>query len=97
VREQRVVLENRVDVAVERGLGGDVLAGEVDRPSGDLFESRDESQHRCLARTRRPQHREELAVGDVEIDSVNGFHVPEVLAQTTQRDRGARWRGYARR
>ena len=53
VREQRVVLEDGVDVAVERRPAGDVLAAEEDPARGRLLEARDHPQHRGLARAGR--------------------------------------------
>jgi len=51
-----------------------------------LLEARDHAQHRGLARARRPEEGEELAIGDVEIDAVDRHHVAERLAQLPQPD-----------
>ena len=64
VREQRVVLEDGVDVAVVRRDVGDVLAAEQDRAGRRLLEAGDHAQHRRLAGAGRPEQREELAVVD---------------------------------
>ena len=53
VREQRVVLEHGVDVAVERRPAGDVAAAELDRAGGRQLEAGDHPQHRGLAGARR--------------------------------------------
>ena len=63
VREQGVVLEDRVDVAVERRDRGHVLAVEQDPAGGRQLEAGDHPQGRRLARAGRTEHREELAVG----------------------------------
>ena len=62
VREERVVLEDRVDVARVRRLVGDVGAAERDSPGVRSLEAGDHPQRRRLARARRPEQREELAV-----------------------------------
>ena len=72
VREERVVLEDRVDVTVERRDGRDVGAVEQDPALGRQLEAGDHPEGRRLARARRPEHREELAVADVEVDAVDG-------------------------
>ena len=61
VREQRVVLEDRVDVALERRPPRDVDAAELDAPAVGQLEAGDQPQRRRLARAGRPEHREELA------------------------------------
>jgi hypothetical protein len=53
VREQRVVLEDRVDVAVERRLVRDVLAAQQDLAGVGQLEPRDHPQRRRLPRARR--------------------------------------------
>ncbi len=71
VREEGVVLEDRVDVAVERRDGRHVLAVEQDAALGRDLEAGDHPQGRRLARPGRPEHREELAVHHVEVDPVH--------------------------
>jgi hypothetical protein len=66
VREQRVVLEDRVDVARVGRAPGDVGAGELDAAAVGQLEARDQAQRRRLARPGRPEQREELAARDVE-------------------------------
>ena len=53
VREQRVVLEDRVDVALERRQPGDVVAVEQDAARGRQLEAGDHPQHGRLARAGR--------------------------------------------
>jgi len=67
-----VVLEDGVDVALERRPARDVDAGQLDRTGGGQLEAGDQAQHGGLAGSGGPEHREELAVGDVEVDSVDG-------------------------
>ena len=75
VREQRVALEHRVDVAAVRRRLRDVLAVEQDAPARRPLEARDHAQRRRLAAARRPDHREELAGRHVEVDAVDGDDV----------------------
>ena len=68
VREERVALEHRVDVALIGLSVGDVLAGEQDLAGGRLLEAADHAQRRGLAGAGRPQDREELPLEDVEVE-----------------------------
>ena len=86
VREERVVLEHRVDVPGEGRAAGHVLAGEVHPAGGRLLEAGDHPQHRRLARAARAEHREELAVVDREVHVVDGGDVAEGLAQADELD-----------
>jgi hypothetical protein len=79
VGKQRVVLEHRVDVALERRPAGDVLAVQQDPAGGGQLEARDHPQRRRLARPRRAQHGEELAVGHVEVHAGDGDDLAESL------------------
>ena len=79
VREERVVLEHRVDVAVEWGQPGNVAPLQHHGSVARELEARDHPQHRGLAGTGRTQHREELALGDVEIHTRDGGDVTEAL------------------
>jgi hypothetical protein len=87
VREQRVVLEDRGDVALERRRPGHVRAAERHRAGGRRLEAGDHAQHRGLARAGRPQHGEELAVRDRQVDAVDRGRVAELLAEAGQVDR----------
>ena len=70
VREQRVMLEHRVDIALVRRHAGDVLALEADGAFGRGLETRDHPQRGGLAATRRTQHREEFTRcnGEIRVD-----------------------------
>ena len=67
VREQRVVLEDRVDVAPVRRDARDRLAGQEDLALGRLLEPRDHPQGRRLATARRPEQGVEVPALDREI------------------------------
>jgi hypothetical protein len=54
VREERVVLEDRVDVAFVRRPARDVLAGEEDAPRVRLLEAGDDPQRRRFPRPEGP-------------------------------------------
>src|SRR6185312_4766474 len=75
VREQRVVLEDGVDVALVGRQPRDVGAGELDEARRRLLEAADHAQGRRLAAARWPEEAEELALLDVEIDVVDGVRV----------------------
>jgi hypothetical protein len=86
VREQRVVLEDRVDVPVERWEIRDVLSVQEDQPRRRLLEPGDHPQAGRLARPRRAQEGEELAWLDVERDAVDGNDLAEALHHLDQAD-----------
>ncbi len=90
VGEERVGLEDRVDVALERRHVGDVLAGEVDAALGRVLEPADHPQRRRLAAARRAEQREERALRDLEVERVDGDHVAEALGHAVERDVRAR-------
>ena len=79
VREERVVLEDGVDVARVRRLPGDVLAAERDPARVGLLEAGDHAQRRRLAGARRAEQREELARGDCQVDAVDGNDIAVCL------------------
>ena len=58
------------------------------RALGRRLEARDHPQARRLARARGPEHREELALADLEVDAVDRDDVPEALAHPDQPDGG---------
>ena len=88
MREQRVVLEDGVDVALERRALGDVDAVEEHLAGGGQLEAGDHPQDGGLARAGRPEQGEELAVRDVEVDPVDGPDIAEGLDQAAQAHRG---------
>src|SRR4051812_30216860 len=66
VREQRVVLEDGVDLAVERRDVGHVTAGQPHAALGGALEAGDHPQAGCLAGAGGAQQRQELAWQDVQ-------------------------------
>jgi hypothetical protein len=86
VREQRVRLEDRVDVALVRRQGAHVAAADEDRAVVGLLEAGDQPQRRRLAAARRPEQRQELAVANGEVDAVDGRDRAEALRDPPQLD-----------
>jgi hypothetical protein len=79
VREQRVALEHHVDRPL---VGRQVRPGPAvqhDAARGRRLEARQHAQQRALAAARRAQQREDLALGDVQADVVDGLVAVEVL------------------
>ena len=76
VREQRVLLEDGVDVAA-RAAGSAVTSTPPSRidAGGRLLEAGDHPQHRGLARPRRAEDGEQLAVGDGQVGALDGDHL----------------------
>src|SRR5262249_11200792 len=72
VRVERVVLEDHGDVAGLRGVLADVTLPDEDRARVDLLEAREHAQRRRLPRAGGPDEHHELAVGDVEVQRVDG-------------------------
>ena len=88
MREQRIVLEDGVDVApVGRDAVG-ALAENLDMAGGRLLEAGDQAQARRLAGARRAEHGEELARPDVEVDRVDGLHRAEMARDLSEGDGG---------
>jgi hypothetical protein len=79
VREQGVGLEHGVHVPLVRGQCRHVAAAEVDGAVRGLLEAADHPQGRGLPAARRPEHREELALLDIEREVVDRGRVPEEL------------------
>ena len=86
MRIERVLLEHEREVAGGRRLAGDVVAGDQDRAGVRLLQAGEQAERGRLARPGRTEQHQELAVGDVEVDPVDGGHVAEVLADAPQRD-----------
>ena len=92
VREQGVVLEHHVHVALVWRDADHILAVQEHLAGGGLFEARDHPQGGGLATTRGPQQREELTAADVEVHPLDGLHVllggGELLGHPDELDRG---------
>jgi hypothetical protein len=71
VREQRVLLEDRVDVALVRRDADGGAPVDLDLALGRLLEAGDQAQRGGPAAARRPEQGEELAVEHVEMDAVD--------------------------
>jgi hypothetical protein len=80
MREEGVVLEHRVDVALVGRNAFRGLAENLDVTFVGLLETGNETQARRLARARRSEHGEELAFSDVEGDAIDGTDRAEVAA-----------------
>ena len=97
VREQRVVLEHRVD-RPPVGLGvGDVLTRKRDRSRGGGLQARHHPQRRGLAAARGAEKREERAAGYVEIELLDGGEAGEPLGELPQPQSVVRRIGRGRR
>ncbi len=87
VAEERVALEDHVDVALVGRHLLDGLALEQDASLGRDLEAGEHPQRRRLAAARRAEQREELAGGDRQVDRVDGGEVAEALADALEADR----------
>ena len=86
VLEERVALEDRVDVAPVGRHALDRLPLEQDVALVGLLEPGDHPQCRRLAAARRAEHREEGSLRDVEVEVLDGVLVAEALDHPAQRD-----------
>ena len=71
MREEGVVLKDRIDVAGVGGEAGRVTVAEQDAPAVDLLETSNEAEGGGLSATRRTEQREELAGLDREGEVVD--------------------------
>jgi hypothetical protein len=86
VREERVLLEDGVHVALVGRHPGHVHTLEQDATRRRLLEAGDHLQQRGLAATGRPEQREELTLVDREVGAVHGHEVAERLVHRVQSD-----------
>jgi hypothetical protein len=86
VREQGRRLEHEPDVADAGRQVGDVLVVEQDPAGRRLDEAGDHAQRRRLAAARRPEQGQELAIGDVDADVVDGCRRAEALRDRVEVD-----------
>ena len=86
VREERVALEDGVDVALVRRQPDDVLVAEEDATLGRLLEAADHPQRRGLPAARRAEQREERATRDLDRDPVDCDRVVEPLDDVLEPD-----------
>ena len=87
VRVERVGLEDHGDVPAARSEVGHVAVADPDLAAGHVLEARDHPQQGRLAAARGADEHEELAVGDLERDVVDGPHRTECLAHLVEPDR----------
>jgi hypothetical protein len=85
-REQRVALEDGVDLALVRRGAGHVDPVEQDAAGGRLLEPGDQPQRGRLAAAGRPQQREQLAAAHLQVDPVHRGDVLEALDQPDEPD-----------
>jgi hypothetical protein len=86
MREERVALEHRVDVALVGRDARDIAAVEHDPPARRLLEAGDHAQGRRLAAAGRAEQGEELARGHVEVDAGDRDVLAERLRQSFELD-----------
>ena len=72
---ESVVLEDHCDVTVLWRNVGDVAVANEDCAFVDLFEAGEHAQGGRLATARRTNENQELAIGDVKVDLVDGWAV----------------------
>ena len=89
MREERIVLEDGVDRPPIGRHALDRLAEDLDMAGRRLLEAGDQAQAGRLARARRPEHGEELARRDVEVDAVDGADGAEMAGDAAEGD--GRW------
>jgi hypothetical protein len=80
MREEGVVLEDRVGVAEVRRHRRDVATGELDATGVRPLEAGDHPKQGGLARAGWTEQREELALIDDEVDAVDGDDLAVVLS-----------------
>src|SRR5207245_2202111 len=91
VGPERVVLEDHADVTLVGSQLVHAALAEPDLAGVGCPKARDEAEQRRLAAAGRPEQCEELAVGDLERNPVDGGHAVEALRDTAQRD--VHWTG----
>ncbi len=79
VREQRVVLEDHRDAALARLRIRNVFLADRELSGGDALQTRDRPQQRGLPAAGGAEEREELAVRDLDVDTVDAAHPAGVL------------------
>ena len=66
----------------------DPLAAEPHLALARLLEAGDHAQRRGLAAARRPHERDELALGDLQLDAAHRLHLAEALGQPVEDQQG---------
>ncbi len=88
VREERIRLEHHVDRAVVGRDVGEVAAVEHDAPRGRRLEAREHAQQGRLAAAGGADQREDLALGDVQVDVIHGLVAAEILDHVLDLQKG---------
>jgi len=90
MREERIVLEDRVDVAPvgRHAFGG--LAEDLDMAACGLLEAGNQPEAGGLAGTGRAEHGEELAGRDLQIDAIHSADLAE-MARHLLETNGGHW------
>src|ERR1700731_3403067 len=86
VPKQRVMLEHKTDLALADADRAGVLAMEQHLAGVRSLQPRDYPQQRRLARSRKPQQRDQLAGFDMQVDIVNRDEVAELFADVLELD-----------
>ena len=86
MREQRQRLEHHAGRALVGGHIVDALAAQDDVARCRQFHAGKHADQSRLAGARRPDNREELAIGDIEIDTVDGIELAEGLGEVFQNE-----------
>ena len=84
MREERVALEDGVDVALVGGEEGDVFTLQLNEAARRLLEAADHAQGCGLAAAGWAEEGEELAVGDIKRDAVHRGLISEHLGHVDQ-------------
>ena len=95
VREERVVLEDGVHVSGVRRLARDLASLQEHATFVRELEARDQAERGRLPRARRAEHREELALRNLELDAVHSDDIAVRLADFFQADVSRRGRRQA--
>src|SRR6266851_4192412 len=88
VRIEPVALKHHGDAAPARRHVVDHLAIDQDLPGRGLLQTRDDSEQRGLAASRRPEQHHEFAVARLQADAVDSHHVPELFSDLVDSNRG---------
>ena len=88
VRKEREVLERHSDAARLGRLVGDVAAAEQNTPLVGLLDAGDKPQQHGLARSRRPENRDDLAILGRKRNPVEHLARLELLADRPDLDIG---------
>ena len=84
MREERIALEDGVDVALVGGEEGDVFTLQLNEAACWLLEAADHAQRRGLAATGRSEEGEELAIRYIKCDAVYCGLISELLGHVDQ-------------